>query len=138
MTPADSYIPESREFDAEKALSPWVEMWNSYDLRRVDDLFARDSVLSYFSSEKEGVILGIDAVREHHKGFGFVEGGKSSDNRLWLEGLFSAVYGSTALVTGIWFFRRGNGQEMRGPVTFVFSQEAGEHRLVHLHFGNYR
>ena len=58
-------------------LERWVEMWNSYDLDEVNELFLDDPGLTYFSSEKEGVIRGMEAVLEHHRGFGFVPGGGS-------------------------------------------------------------
>jgi hypothetical protein len=41
--------------------------------------------LTCLSSEKEGVIKGFEAVREHHEEFGFVEGGKEQHNTFWLE-----------------------------------------------------
>jgi hypothetical protein len=42
----------------------------------VDKLFLKDSRLTYFSSAKQGIIKGIEAIRRHHEEFGFVEGGK--------------------------------------------------------------
>ncbi len=118
----------------------WVDMWNCYDLDRVESLFLDDARLTYFSSETEGLIRGIDAVIEHHKGFGFVPGGKDQPNRLWLEALHQEGFGSTVVVGGIWFFQRGAGGDQppqRGPVTFVCVHENGEWRLAHLHFANY-
>jgi hypothetical protein len=41
--------------------------------------------LTCLSLEKEGVIKGFEAVREHHEEFGFVEGGKEQPNTFWLE-----------------------------------------------------
>ena len=35
-------------------LDRWVEMWNSYDLDEVTELFLDDPSLTYFSSEKQG------------------------------------------------------------------------------------
>jgi len=55
-------------------------MWNSYDLSMVDTLFLTDDRLTYLSSKMEGVIRGVENVREHHRGFGFVVGGKDQDN----------------------------------------------------------
>ena len=97
----------------------------------------RGSLTTYFSSEKEGVIKGIEAVREHHRGFGFVNGGKSSDNKLWVEDLYTTDFDSAVVVTGIWRFRRATGQEQRGPLTFVYVKRGEEYRLAHLNFGNY-
>lgn len=128
------------EFNTEDLIGTWVAMWNSYDLFMVDKLFLTDSTVTYFSSEKEGLIRGIDAVREHHAGFGFVEGGKVQENRLWLEDVQTDIYGSAEVVTGIWFFRRGpEGSDdiQRGPVTFVYVQKVSEYRIAHVNFGNY-
>lgn len=125
-------------FLTEQVVGAWVNMWNSYDLSQVDRLFLTDSRLTYFSSEKEGVIKGVEAVREHHRGFGFVEGGKASENKLWVEDLHTADFGSMVVVTGIWYFRRGGSDKVqRGPVTFVYVQQGDEYRLAHLHFANY-
>lgn len=60
----------------------WGKMWNTYDLSQVDVLFVNDDRLTYFSSECEGTLQGIDAVREHHRNFGFVDGGKASESKL--------------------------------------------------------
>jgi hypothetical protein len=125
-------------FEVERIVGEWVAMWNSYDLSQIDRLFLTDENLTYFSSEREGAIRGIEAVREHHRGFGFVEGGKVSENELWVEDLDAADFGRAVVVTGIWFFRRSTGQVQRGPVTFVYVKKGGEYRLAHLNFGNYR
>jgi ketosteroid isomerase-like protein len=134
--------PEEKQpiFDAQEQVNAWVSMWNDYNLSMVDKLFLTDDRITYFSSEKEGLIKGIEAVREHHTGFGFIEGGKIQDNKLWVEDLQANVYGSTAVATGIWYFRRGPEDSKdisRGPVTFVYVQEDGEYRLAHLHFSEY-
>ena len=63
-------------FSTERMIGAWVDMWNAYDLSQVDQLFLIDENLTYFSSETQGVLQGIDAIREHHRGFGFIEGGK--------------------------------------------------------------
>jgi hypothetical protein len=138
--------PDAREteplpaFDTQKHIDAWLELWNTYDLNRVDELFLTDENVSYFSSEKEGLIQGIDAVREHHRGFGFVEGGKPAENELWVEDVHSTVHGEAAIVTGIWYF--GERSEERdktqhGSMTFVYVQKDGEFRLAHLNFANY-
>ena len=99
-----------------------------------------DSRISYFSSEKQGAIHGFDAVREHHRGFGFVDGGKDQGSRLWVEDIRSDVFGGAAVVTGIWFFERaGSGQDepQRGPVTIVYVPLEDEFRIAHMHFATY-
>lgn len=128
------------EFDAQAEIDAWVALWNSYDLNLVDDLFLTDDTVTYLSSEKEGLTRGIDAVREHHRGFGFVEGGKVPENELWVEDMVANTYGSTAVVTGIWFFGdRSQDREtiQRGPMTLVYVLKGNDYRLAHLHFANY-
>ena len=135
LPPAAEYsVPVGRLIDA------WVEMWNTYDLDEVEKLFLTDARVTYFSSEKEGLIRGIDAIVAHHEGFGFVSGRKEQANRLWLEDFIQEGFGSTVVVAGIWSFRKGPQDEAptrRGPVTFVCVRNDGEWRLAHLHFANY-
>ncbi|MFC1555085.1 hypothetical protein ACFL7D_10650 [candidate division KSB1 bacterium] len=123
--------------DVEECVSVWVAMWNSYDLSQVDELFIQNTRLTYFSSEKEGAIIGIDSVKAHHVGFGFVEGGKEQENQLWLDDVHTEIFGSCAVVTGIWFFQKPSEDLQRGPVTFVYVKEDGKCLLAHLNFGNY-
>ncbi len=118
-------------------LDDWVNVWNTYDLNHVDGLFLDSSDTTYFSSEKEGVIVGLDAIREHHRGFGFVEGGKDHGNRLWLENTTTTNLGPTAVISSIWFFEKATGDVMRGPVTFVCAEREGAWEFVHVHFANY-
>ena len=98
-----------KEFNVSEWVDAWVEIWNTYDLNQVDKLFLQDERVTYFSSEKEGAVIGIDAVREHHRGFGFVEGGKDQPNKLWVEDLHTSAFEESAVVTGIWFFERQDG-----------------------------
>jgi hypothetical protein len=140
LSPSEPRPAPLSDFDAESCVSRWVEMWNRYDLSLIDDLFVTDSRISYFSSEKQGAIRGIDAVREHHRGFGFVDGGKDQGSRLWVEDIRSDVFGGAAVVTGIWFFERaGAGQDepQRGPVTIVYVPLENEFRIAHMHFATY-
>ena len=125
------------EFDGERWVNAWVQIWNTYDLDQVDVLFLQDDRLTYFSSEKEGVLIGIDAVREHHKGFGFVEGGKQQPNKLWLEDTHAETFGATAVVTAIWYFERPDGTIQRGPVTIVYVRQGEAYRIAHMNFSNY-
>jgi len=127
----------NEELDVQKYVDNWVETWNTYDLNQVEKLFLQDDRVTYFSSEKEGVIIGFDAVREHHREFGFVEGGKEQPNKLWVEDLHSSTFGKTAVVTAIWFFQRSDKSVQRGPVTFVYVKQGEEFRIAHLHFANY-
>jgi hypothetical protein len=125
------------EFNTEKNVGEWVKSWNTYDLNEVDRLFLQDPKLTYFSSEKQGVITGIEAVRKHHKGFGFVDGGKDQPNKLWVEDLHTSTFRTTAVVTGIWFFQRPDGSKQRGPVTIVYVNVKDEFRIAHMNFSNY-
>ncbi len=124
-------------FDVEQIVGEWVAMWNSYNLSQIDKLFLTDENVTYFSSETEGAFRGIEAVREHHRGFGFVEGGKDQENELWVEDLDATDFGAAVVVTGIWFFRKSSGKVQRGPVTFVYVKKGEEYRLAHLNFANY-
>jgi ketosteroid isomerase-like protein len=125
------------EFNTEKIVGEWVKSWNTYDLNQVDRLFLQDSRLTYFSSEKEGTLIGIEAIREHHEGFGFVKGGKEQPNKLWVEDLHISTFNSTVVVTGIWFFQREDGSKQRGPVTIVYVKIKDEFRIAHMNFSNY-
>lgn len=126
------------EFDADRWVSAWVKIWNTYDLDPVDALFLQDERLTYFSSEKEGVLIGIDAIRDHHRGFGFVAGGKQQPNKLRLEDVHVETFGTTAVVTAIWYFERPNGTVQRGPVTIVYVLQGEGYRIAHMNFSNYR
>lgn len=132
-----SSVNQPLPFDADKWVSAWVEIWNTYDLDQVDNLFLQNDKLTYFSSEKEGTITGIDAVREHHRGFGFVEGGKDQPNKLWLEETTVTPFGDAVVVTAIWYFQRQDGSKQRGPVTIVYVQQGDEYRIAHMNFSNY-
>jgi hypothetical protein len=125
------------DFDGAREVEAWVEMWNRFDLDRVDALFIRDARVTYFSSEKPGLIAGIDALREHHRGFGFVPGGADRGSRLWLESAEAHTYGRVVLVTATWLFqRRGSDKAQRGPVTLVLVGDGGTCRIAHAHFAN--
>ncbi len=114
----------------------WVTSWNTYDLEAVDRLFWADPSLSYFSSEKPGLILGPGAVKSHHEGFGFVPGGKVQGNRLWLGPLHVQPAGPTATVAANWYFQKTNGSLQQGPVTFVLRGGPRDWRIAHVHFAN--
>jgi ketosteroid isomerase-like protein len=121
-----------------ESLENWVKLWNNFDLDQVRQLFLDDSRVTYFSSEKEGAVVGFDALLEHHREFGFVEGGKESPNRLWLEDIKIAVYEGSAVVTAIWYFRRGGSPEaQKGPVSLVYVESDDGYRIAHANFSNY-
>ena len=127
-------------FDTNHYVSAWVGLWNSYDLSLVDELFLTDSSVTYFSSEQEGLITGIEAVRAHHEGFGFEPGGRPAENHLWVDEVHSEVFWPAAIVTGVWYFGDREGapdDAQRGPFTFVYVQRGDTYRLAHLNFGTY-
>lgn len=124
----------------ENLVKEWEAMWNAYDLSKVDSLFLNDARLTYFSSEKEGVIRGFEAVKKHHEGFGFEPGGKVQESKLWVDDIEVDFFGGTAIVTGIWYFQRESEERMapqRGPLTFVYVKEEPGYRLAHLNFAEY-
>lgn len=124
--------------EVNQLLDEWVTFWNTYDLDRVSDLFLDSEDVTYFSSEKVGLMRGLDAILEHHAGFGFVVGGKESANRLWLEDTATTQFDSAVVVSSIWYFERATGELMRGPVTFVCLKVDDGYRFAHMNFSNYK
>lgn len=122
---------------SEKIVDEWVAIWNNYNLDKVKDLFLTDDRVTYFSSEKRGLIKGFKNLIEHHRGFGFVEGGKDIGNRLWLEDTDIEEFGDVVVVKADWIFqRKGSDKQQRGPVTIVYVLE-DKYRIAHAHFNNY-
>ncbi|MDW8332163.1 MAG: hypothetical protein RMK43_10965 [Cyclobacteriaceae bacterium] len=121
---------------ATEVINQWISMWNTYDLSMVDSLF--DKYATYFSSEYDGLIEGLEKLREHHRKFGFVDGGKTTGNTLWLENLKERPVGAAALlVTGTWYFRRIDSvRPQTGPVTFLLGKVSGRWKILHAHFAN--
>ena len=120
-----------------KAVDDWVQMWNTFDSLEVDRLFLQSEDLTYFSSERQGLIQGIEAVRAHHKGFGFAAGGNDPATRLWLDGVHIYRYHSTASVTAIWYFQRTDGSLQRGPMSVFYVKQGDEYKIAHMNFSNY-
>jgi len=115
----------------------WVEIWNNYNLDHVKDLFLTDDRVTYFSSEKQGLIKGFDNLVEHHREFGFIEGGKDTGNKLWLEDVEVEEFGDMMLVKADWIFQRqSSDKQQRGPVTIAYVKE-DDYRIAHAHFSNY-
>jgi ketosteroid isomerase-like protein len=127
-------------FDTDEHVAAWIELWNTYDLSRVDELFLDDPRASYLSSEREGLIRGLADIRDHHVGFGFTEGGRDPDQELWVEDVATSVYGSVAVLTARWFFgdRRADRDSLgQGPMTVVYVHDGDRHKIAHMHFANY-
>ena len=120
-------------------LAAWTTAWNLSDLDLVMSLFSQQPPPTYFSSERAGRISGLDALRVHHQGFGFVAGGKVSDSRLWPDEVVIEERGDVAAATAAWFFDRdvaGVAPPQRGPVTFVLVNSPDGWRIQHAHFAN--
>ncbi|MEK6597615.1 MAG: hypothetical protein AABY91_04720 [Gemmatimonadota bacterium] len=126
----------ARQSEVDHTLAAWTVMWNRYDLDQVDRLFVTDSSLTYFSSERDGLLQGMEALRAHHTGFGFVPGGKDQPNQLLLESVVTHWQGATAVVLATWIFRRADGSAQKGPVTFVLVPRSDGYRIAHAHFAN--
>ena len=120
------------------AVEDWVKLWNTYDLNQVKRLFLDDGRVTYFSSEKQGLIKGIDSLVRHHEEFGFVAGGKETGNRLWLEDVDIEKFDDSATVKADWLFqRKGSDRAQRGPVTILYVKAGEGWRIAHAHFSNY-
>ncbi len=127
-------------FDAQAHVDAWVGLWNSYDLSELEDVFLWDSTATYLSSEREGLIRGPVEIREHHRVMGFVDGGKPPEQELWVEDVKASVYGTTAVVTAVWFFgdrAAPADSAQRGPMTIVYALADDQYRIAHMHFANY-
>jgi len=127
--------------ESTEVINKWLELWETYDLNMLSDIFVKSEELTYFSSEKEGLIQGFEQLRPHHEAFGFVDGGKRPEKFLWLEDLETRVYDSSALVGGIWYFGDRSlpkDSVSYGPVTFILIRDKeGTAKIVHTHFANY-
>jgi len=127
-----------REVNA--VIDNWLNLWATYDSDLLDEIFYQSENLTYFSSEKEGLIKGYRQMLPHHEGFGFVKGGKEPPVGLWLENIETRINGETAVVAATWF----NGDKaaardslQHGPVTFVLLRdEQGAVKISHAHFAN--
>jgi len=122
-------------------IDKWLELWETYDVNMLDEIFQDSEELTYFSSEKEGLMKGFDKLKPHHIGFGFVEGGKTPDKALWLEAIETRIYNGSAMVGGIWYFgdkSQPKDSIANGPVTFVLTKDKnGTAKIMHTHFANY-
>ena len=121
-------------------IDQWVDLWATYDTDLLAKIFYQSKDLTYFSSEKEGLIKGYEEMLPHHKGFGFIKGGKAPPVDLWLENIETRINGGTAMVAATWY----NGDKtaarnstQHGPVTFVLVRdEQGAVKISHAHFAN--
>ena len=127
--------------DSQEVIDKWLNLWATYDLDLLKDIFYPSESNTYFSSEKKGLIIGYDQLRPHHEGFGFVEGGKVTSNSLWLEDVKITPFEHSSIVAGIWFFGDKSMPKdsiQNGPVTFVITRDDfGDPKILHTHFANY-
>jgi len=125
--------------EANYVIEKWLDLWGSYDLDKLGDIFWNDPGSTYFSSEKVGIIKGFEALIPHHTEFGFEAGGKIPDQSLWLEDLDYVLHDDIAVVNALWFF--GDLEKdfnAYGPVTFVLIKTTDQGvRIAHTHFANY-
>jgi len=121
-----------------RLVDQWVKLWNTYDLDEVRRLFLDDDRVTYFSSEKRGLIKGIDKLVDHHKEFGFVPGGKETGNRLWLKDVEIEEFTDSAVVKADWLFqRKGSDEAQRGPVSIHYFKAGDGWLIAHAHFSTY-
>lgn len=129
------------EHEVETLMQQWLELWRSYDSDNLGEIFWDSPALTYFSSEKRGLIKGFDKLKPHHEGFGFVSGGKKPSKTLWLDEVNITLHKSTAVVDAIWLFgekQMPKDSVQQGPCTFVIIRdEGGQAKIAHVHFGNY-
>jgi imidazolonepropionase-like amidohydrolase len=131
--------PTSGAATPQDLLDAWLGMWRRYDLDQVQNVFVVGDALTYFPSDKQGLIQGFQAVHDYHEGLGFTPGGFQPDNELWLEGVTISDFGDSAVVTAVWYFgtrlnRRAAG---RGPLTMALTRTSSGWRIAHINFGNY-
>ncbi|WP_347924397.1 hypothetical protein [Pontimicrobium sp. SW4] len=129
------------ENEVSPIIDKWLKLWETYDVNMLDEIFLESDELTYFSSEKEGLMKGYKELKPHHIGFGFTEGGKKPEKALWLEDLETRIYNGSAMVGGIWYFGDRSLPKdsiSKGPVTFVLiKDENGATKIAHTHFANY-
>ncbi len=127
--------------EANQIIDQWLDLWKTYDINSLENIFWDDPDCTYFSSEKEGIIKGFDALTPHHEGFGFVKGGKTPTNSLWLEEQNTFLLNSNCVVTAIWYFGDKSAPRdsiQNGPVTFVLVRDDNDQvKIGHTHFANY-
>ncbi len=127
--------------EVDELMDHWLTLWKRYDLDMLDTIFWNDPEMTYFSSEKQGLIKGYDQMKPHHEGFGFVAGGKQPPNSLWLEEVNTTMHSTLATIEAIWYFGDKSLPKdsiQNGPVTFVvIKSNDGHARIAHTHFSNY-
>lgn len=128
--------------EVDELVDRWLTLWSTYDLNLLDSIFWNDPQMTYFSSEKRGLVKGFDQMKPHHEGFGFVAGGKKPTKTLWLEDINTSLQPDFAVVDAIWYFgdkSMPKDSVQNGPVTFMMQRNGkGMLRISHTHFANYK
>jgi hypothetical protein len=129
------------ENEVNELVDSWLNLWSSYDLNLLDSIFWKDADMTYFSSEKRGLIKGYNEMLPHHEGFGFVAGGKQPEKELWLEDIDVTLQPEFAVVGAVWYFgdrTMPKDSVQNGPVSFVILRNnVGAVKIAHTHFANY-
>lgn len=122
-----------------QALNAWLNLWRRYDLDALEDVFLVDPALTYFASDTEGVMQGWDAVRSYYEEQGFVPGGFSVTDELWLENTLITDFEESAVVSAVWRFgnRVTPADAGRGPFTMVVVKTNTGFRVSHVNMANY-
>jgi hypothetical protein len=120
-------------------LDSWLTMWRTYDLAPMREIFVVDDALTYFPSDRQGLIAGFDAVRDYHTDLGFVAGGFQPERELWLEDVIIADFEESAVISAVWYFgsRANIAAAGRGPLTMVLARTGAGYRITHVNFANY-
>lgn len=121
------------------ALNAWLNLWRRYDLDALDDVFLMDPALTYFASDREGVIEGWEAVRSYYEEQGFVRGGFPVTDELWLENTVITDFDESAVVSAVWRFGNRVTPEAsgRGPFSMVIVKTNSGFRVSHVNMSNY-
>lgn len=137
--PAASMGQDRTPNTPEELLDAWVELWTSFDLDVVSDLFLQDERLTYFSSEREGLLTGFPRIVEHYRGFGFEPGGGETERVIWVGDVEVANFGDAALMGAIWYFGDPQSPEgvQYGPMSVLAVRSPDGYRIAHMHFATY-
>ena len=124
---------------AQALLDSWTAMWSNYDLDLVDDLFLMDEALTFFPSDREGLIEGYSAVFGYLADLGFLPGGFDPPNEMWFEQITVSDFSESAVASAVWFFgdRLNRTAARRGPLTLALTRVGNGLRISHVNFGNY-
>lgn len=123
----------------EALLDAWVEVWTTFDLDVVPEIFLQDDRLTYFSSETDGLLIGFPRIVEHYSGFGFESGGGETENVIWVGDVEIIDFGDTAFIGAIWYFGDPDSPDgaQYGPMSVLAVKSPDGYRIGHMHFATY-